>query len=169
MIISTFYNHGNAIGGEFDLLVRVEVGDGLHQADAAHLEQVVGTFSPFVEPLDDAQHQPQVALNQLFPGFFVAGFGEPEQCVHFCVGQGAQSGGVHAADFYFSLHGVLLLLGDTIISSRRTIIHGGRLWYFHKNRRHQIRQTTAEDGAEKGTLNISALFRRNSRGGTVVT
>ena len=86
MIISTFYNHGNAVGGKADLLVRIEIGDGFHQTDAAHLKQVVGAFSPLVKSLDHAQHQPQIAFNELFPGFFVPGLCQSQQRIHFPVG-----------------------------------------------------------------------------------
>ena len=70
------------------MLIRVKVGDGLHQADAPHLEQVVRAFAPLVEAADDAEHQPQIALNQFLPGFFVSGLCQSEQSVHFRMGKG---------------------------------------------------------------------------------
>jgi hypothetical protein len=103
--ISTFYNHGHTVGREFYLFIRVEVGDGLNQTNAAYLEQVIWAFAPFVETLDHAEHQPQITFNQLFPGVFVSGFGKAEKGVHFCMGQGLQARGVYTADLYFSLHG----------------------------------------------------------------
>ena len=106
MIISTFYNHGHAVGGKADLFIRVEVGDGLDQADAPHLEQVIGAFPPFVKTLDHAEYQPQIPLDELFPGLFIPSLGQTEQCVHFLVGQRLQPCGVDAADFYLSLHGL---------------------------------------------------------------
>lgn len=73
----------NAIGGKLHLLARVKVGDGFNEADAAHLEQVIGIFTPFVEALNHGQHQPQVALDQFLPGVQVALSGPVKQYIHF--------------------------------------------------------------------------------------
>ena len=39
-------DHGHAVGGEAHRLADVEVVDGLDEAHAAHLEQVVGVLAP---------------------------------------------------------------------------------------------------------------------------
>ena len=104
MTISTFYNHGHTVGRELYLLIRVEICDGLHQTDTPHLEQIIRALPPLVKSLNDGQNQPQIALNELFPGLFVPGLGQTQQRVHLRMGQGLQSGGIHTADLYFSLH-----------------------------------------------------------------
>ena len=53
---------------EFYILGYIKVVDGFHQPDTAHLKQVVQIFAPVCEPLDDAQNQPQVAVNELVAG-----------------------------------------------------------------------------------------------------
>ena len=52
--------------------VGVEVVDGLDEADAAHLEQVVDVLAPGGEALDHAEHQPQIPGDQLLPGGLVS-------------------------------------------------------------------------------------------------
>ena len=49
----------------------VEVVDGLDEADAAHLEQVVDALTPGGEALDHAEHQPEVPGDELLPGGLV--------------------------------------------------------------------------------------------------
>ena len=76
-------DHGYAVCGKLYLFVRVKVGDGLDEADAAHLKQVVGVFAPLVEALNDGKHQPQVALDELLTGVSVSLLGTAEQYLHF--------------------------------------------------------------------------------------
>lgn len=70
------------IGGKFYLLAGVEVGDGLDQADAPHLKQIVGTLPPLVKALDDAEHQPQVAADEFLARGAVAAVNQREQFAH---------------------------------------------------------------------------------------
>ena len=70
-------DHGHAVGGKPHRLAGIEVVDGLDQPDAAHLEQIVQVFAPLGKALDDAQNQPQVALDHLLPGG-----GVPGLCLH---------------------------------------------------------------------------------------
>ena len=72
-----------AVCGKLYLFVRVKIGDGLDEADAAHLKQVVGVFAPLVEALNDGKHQPQVALDELLTGVSVSLPGTAEQYLHF--------------------------------------------------------------------------------------
>ena len=127
-------DHGHPVGGKTHLLVRVKIGNCLDQADASHLEKVVRTFAPFVKALDDGQHQTEISFNQCFPGPFIPQFGPPEQKIHFGLWNGPEPGCVHAADFYFSLHGV-----PPVIGFAGSIPHTGKkdtcralLWNIHK-------------------------------------
>ena len=45
--------------------------DGLDEADAPHLKQVVQIFPAVYEPLHHAEHQPQIPVDELLPGFLV--------------------------------------------------------------------------------------------------
>lgn len=99
---STYRWH--AVGGKLYLLFRVEVGDGLNEADTAHLKQIVGVLAPLVKALNHGQHQPQVALNQLLAGVRIPLPGPAEQYIHFHRGQNAEFGRIYAADLHFSLH-----------------------------------------------------------------
>ncbi len=58
-------DHRHTVGGESHLLGRVEVVDGLDEADTPHLKEVVHVLAPLGEPLHHAEHQPQVALDHL--------------------------------------------------------------------------------------------------------
>jgi len=72
------HDHGHAIGGEAHVQIRVEVVDGLDEADAPHLEQVVRVLPPVGKALDHREDQPQVARDQFLPGLHVPLLG-PEQ------------------------------------------------------------------------------------------
>ena len=96
----------DAVGGKAHLLVRVKIGDGLDEADTPHLEQIVRILPPLVEALDHGKHQPQIALDELFPGRLVPFPGPAQEGIHLRLRQNRQSGCVYAADLYFPLHGV---------------------------------------------------------------
>ena len=81
----------------------VEVVYRLDEADAAHLEEVVHVFPAAGELLDDGEHQPQVAADELLARGLVAGAGAPQQSLRFLVLQNGQLRGVYAAYLYFSL------------------------------------------------------------------
>ena len=76
-------DHGHTVGGKPHLLVGIEVGNRLHEADAPHLKQIVGTFPPTGKPLDHAEHQPQIPLDQLLPCRFIPVTAAPQEIVHF--------------------------------------------------------------------------------------
>ena len=48
------HDHWNSISGKFDIQCAVKIVDGLHKADTADLEQVIGIFTAGRETLDDA-------------------------------------------------------------------------------------------------------------------
>ena len=98
------HDHGYAVGGKFHVQVDVEVVDGLDEADAPHLEQVVGVLPPIGEPLDHRQHQPQIAGDQLLPGGGVPRLGPPQKLLGLATFQYLQLGGVHPAYLYLVLH-----------------------------------------------------------------
>src|SRR5690606_16022131 len=91
-------DHGHGVRREADVLAQVEVVDGLHQADATHLKEVVDVLAPVVEPLDDAEDEPQVPLHQLGTGLLVALPHLLEQLAHAFVGQHGELGRVDTAD-----------------------------------------------------------------------
>jgi hypothetical protein len=133
-ISSTFYNHWHTVSGKPHLLGGVKIGDGLHQADAAHLKQIIGALSPFFKPLDNAEHQTQITFDQLLTGGNVTVVGFYQQCIHLQRGQGGQPCGVYTADLYFSQHGIPpAKVGNPIISRRAGMIPGSVLCNFHKN------------------------------------
>ena len=78
--------------------------DGLDQADAPHLKQVVQIFAALGEPLHHAEHQPQVAFHHLFPGCCITGVGAGQQLPFFGFGQHRQLCSVHAAQLHFVVH-----------------------------------------------------------------
>ena len=65
------HDHGDPVGGEAHVQVGVEVVNGLDQADAPHLKQIVHILSPVGKLVDHRQHQAQIALDQLLPGLLV--------------------------------------------------------------------------------------------------
>ena len=97
-------NHGYPVGGKFHLLFRIEVGNGLYEADAAHLKQIVRVLPPAAEALDHGEHQPQIPLNELVPGGGVSGPGGPQKALGLLRGEDPEGAGADAADIYFSLH-----------------------------------------------------------------
>ena len=48
------HDHWNSISGKFDIQCAVKIVDGLHKANTADLEQVIGIFTAGRETLDDA-------------------------------------------------------------------------------------------------------------------
>src|SRR5690606_16144919 len=88
------------IGGKFYVLAQVEVVDGFHQADAADLKEIVHVFAAVVEPLDDAEDEAQVALNELGAGVLIAVPHSLQQFSHVRIGQHRQLGRVDAANLH---------------------------------------------------------------------
>ena len=67
-------NHGDGIGTEAYALLHIEIVDGLDQADAAHLKQVVEILAAVDKALDNAQHQTQVSADELVARLHIALF-----------------------------------------------------------------------------------------------
>ena len=81
-------DHGHSIGGKAYIVeIHIKVVDGLHKPDAADLKQIVHIFTPAGEPLDDRQHQPQVALDHLLSSLLVPLLDPPQQLGHLAVFQ----------------------------------------------------------------------------------
>ena len=86
-LLDLAYDHRNAIGGKADRLGDVKIINGLDQADAADLEQIVSIFPPAHEFLNDRQHQAQVAFDQFLAGLLIAFLGAFQQSDGFCIFQ----------------------------------------------------------------------------------
>ena len=126
-------DHGDAVGGKPHLLVGIKVADGLDEADAAHLEQVVGAFPPLVEALNHGQHQPEIPLDEGLSGPAVPLTAPAQQDVHLLWRQNPEACRVHAADLYFSLHGVPPCgLMESVFPGGRKKIRKRDLADFHK-------------------------------------
>ena len=80
--------------------------DGFDQTHAPHLEEIVRRLSPAHKALYHRKHQTQIALYQLFPGFFIPLLALEQQLLGLCTGQHFQFGCIDAADLYFPLHGL---------------------------------------------------------------
>ena len=98
---SPSHNRWNAVGGKLHVLPQVESVDGLDQADTAHLKEIVHALAPVREALHDAEHQPQIAGDQLLPRFLVARPGLFQKRPCLAALQDRQRGCVHAADLNF--------------------------------------------------------------------
>ena len=98
-------NHGHTVGGKTHVVVfGVKIIDGLDQADAADLKQVVHVLTAADEFLDHGQHQPEVAGNELLACVSVAVLCADEQCPAGVTAQDLQLGRVDTADLDFSKH-----------------------------------------------------------------
>lgn len=83
--------------------------DGLHEADAPHLEQVVQVLAPVREPLHHAEDQPQVAVDELAAGCRVPVFHPFQQSDLLPFLENRQPGGVDPADFHLVHHAFIPL------------------------------------------------------------
>ena len=101
---SPSHNRWYPVGGKLDVLAQIEGVHGLDEADDPHLKQVVHALAPSREALHHAEHQPEVALDQLLPRGGVARSGPLQQRPGLPTFQHRQAGGVHAADLDLSLH-----------------------------------------------------------------
>ena len=101
---SPSHNRWNAVGGKLHVLAQVEGVDGLDEADHAHLKQVVHALAAIGEALHHAQHQTQIAGNQLFPGGGVSGAAHLQQLARFRGPEHRQLRRVDPADLDLSLH-----------------------------------------------------------------
>ena len=97
-------DHRHTVGGESHLLGRVKVVDGLDEADAPHLKEVVHVLAPLRKALHDAEHQPQVALDHALTSRLVPCPRPGEQVALLLLGQDRQLGGVHTAQFHLVVH-----------------------------------------------------------------
>jgi len=77
--------HRNRVCGEPHVLADIEVVDGLDKPDAAYLEQVVQILAPPGEPLDNAEHKPQISVYKFISGFHVPGFNTLKKRLLFIV------------------------------------------------------------------------------------
>ena len=75
------YVHRHGVGGKTHAELGVKMIDGFHQADTADLKQVVRRLAAPLEPLDDRQHQPQVATDQFIARLLVTARRAPQQRV----------------------------------------------------------------------------------------
>src|SRR5690625_3688654 len=64
-------DHRHGIGGKTYILAEVEIVDCLHQADAANLKKIIYVFTSIVKPLNHAQNETQVTLDQFVTSCFV--------------------------------------------------------------------------------------------------
>ena len=72
-------DHRYRISGKFYLQIWIKVVNGFDQSDTADLEQVVQVLFPVHKALHDAEHQFQVAADQLLPGAHIAVFDPLQQ------------------------------------------------------------------------------------------
>ena len=92
-------DHRHGIGGKAHAQLRVEIVDGLDQADAAHLKEVVHTLAPVVKALDHAEHEPEVPLYEFMASAGIARADFGKQLPHALVVQHGERRCIHAADF----------------------------------------------------------------------
>ena len=78
-------DHRHGVGGEAHVLCYVKVVKRLDQPDTANLEQVIHVLRAVVEALEHAEHQPQVAANELLARGHVAAMtrGKTHACAHW--------------------------------------------------------------------------------------
>lgn len=118
-------DHWNAVGGKADVLPRVKVVDGLDEADAAYLKQIVEALAPAGTPggkaLDYGEHQAKIPLNQAAASLPVARLCAPEQSVCLLRREGEQTGCVYPADLDLSQH---LRLSSRGISPQKLVLPG---------------------------------------------
>ena len=101
---SPSHNRWNAVGGKLDVLLQIEGVDGLDEADAADLEEVVHALPAPGELLHHRQNEPQIAGDQLLPRRLVAGLGPLHQRAGLGAFEHRQLCGVDPADLNFRLH-----------------------------------------------------------------
>ena len=65
-------DHGHSVGGKAYIEVAVKIVDGFDKANTADLEQVVHRLAAPMKALDDREHEPEVAADQLFACRLVA-------------------------------------------------------------------------------------------------
>ena len=82
----------------------VKIVDRLDETDAADLKQIVDVLPAGGKALDDAQHEPQIARDQLLAGGLVALPDAQQQRAGRSAVEYGELRGVDAANLYFSLH-----------------------------------------------------------------
>ena len=101
--------HWHGIGRKLYILTDVKIVDGFDQADAADLEQIINVLLAACKALDNAEHQPEIAFDILFPGVLVSLLDPLKQRILFLAAQQGQLGSVDSADFHFiARHGPYL-------------------------------------------------------------
>ena len=84
----------------------VQVIQGLHEADAADLEEVINIFAAGGEALDDGEDEAEVALEEFIAGGLIAGMDEGEKLTHTFGGDDGEFRGIDAAEIDFAVgHG----------------------------------------------------------------
>ena len=63
--------HRAGIGAESHVKPDIKIVYRLYQPYATDLKEVVGVLSPVCEPLDNAQHEPQIADDKLLTRLFI--------------------------------------------------------------------------------------------------
>ena len=110
-------DHRHAVGRKAHVLADVEVVDGFDEPDAADLKQVVDVLAPPEKALDDRQHQPEIAADELLTRGAVALLRPAQQRRHLLVFQHRQTRRVDPADFHLPLHASSLHLSDILDGS----------------------------------------------------
>ena len=97
----------------------VEVVDGLDKTDAPDLKEIVDVLPAGGKALDDGQHEPQIARDQLFAGGLVALPDAQQQPARGGAVEHGEFRGVDAANLYLSLHIQQNLLWQTLVFPQR--------------------------------------------------
>ena len=101
------HNHGYQVGAGEHIQVHIEIVNAFDEAHASHLEQIVRVFVAAIKLFDDTEHQAEISLDQLFPGFLAPRPGLQEEFLGLLPAEYRQFGRVDSADFYLatSSHG----------------------------------------------------------------
>lgn len=99
--ISSSHIHRHGIGGKLHIKIGIKVIHGLDETDTPHLKEIVHVLPPIGKALNDAEHQPQIAVDELLPCADVTFLYAKQQRTLFFIGQSLQLSGIDAADFHF--------------------------------------------------------------------
>ena len=80
-------DHRNGIGAEFDADTGIEIVDRFDESDTAHLKQIVRIVSASGKALDDAEHQSEIAVDELRSRVLVTVLGFIQKVVFFFTGK----------------------------------------------------------------------------------
>ena len=88
VIVSTFYNHWQGIGGKTNVQLGIEIVDRLEKANASHLKKIVDLLLFGGKTTDHAEHQPQVSDNERLSCFGASFLAHAAQKrLLFCLGE----------------------------------------------------------------------------------